>query len=346
MEDNILDIANYITYSIGLDYDTSEKLRNIIILKLNDYDIVKKEKSLVEYTGGESEYFLKKFLVTKKVQGCTDRTLNLYGTEIGKILKKINKPLKEISGDDITLYIANRDIKDNVSKTTQDNELRYLRTFFAFLVEEEYLLKNPCLKVKSIKQIKKKKQAFTQYEIEQIRAACKNLKETALIETLLSTGCRASELVSIKINDIKNDKITILGKGNKERVVYLNVKAQLSISRYLDERTDKNPYLFPGMVPVRIGKRKTDYRDSACITLDTHMSRDTPNVIVKRIAKRVNVVAHTHKFRRTFATMALKRGMPLIQVSKLLGHESVDTTQIYLDITEDELEQAHQKYVI
>ena len=346
MEDNILDIANYITCNMGLDYDTSQKLRNIILLKLDDYDISKKEKSIVEYTGGELEYFVKKFLVTKKVQGCTDRTLGYYGVEVRKILKKINKAIKEISSDDITIYIANRDIKDNVSKTTQDNELRCLRTFFAFLVEEEYILKNPCLKVRSIKRIKKKKQAFTQSEIEKMRSACKNLKETAMIETLLSTGCRAAELVQIKISDIKDDKITILGKGNKERVVYLNVKAQLSIARYLDERTDKNPYLFPRMVPLENRVGKTDYRNSECMTLDDHMSRETPNSIVKRIAKRVDVVAHTHKFRRTFATMALKRGMSLIQVSKLLGHESVETTQIYLDITEDELEQAHQKYVI
>ena len=134
-------------------------------------------------------------------------------------------------------------------------------------------------------------------------------------------------------DDIKNGKGVIL-------------RSEQLLKQYFDERTDKNPYLFPRMVSLENRVGKTDYRNSECITLDDHMSRETPNSIVKRIAKRVDVVAHTHKFRRTFATMALKRGMSLIQVSKLLGHESVETTQIYLDITEDELEQAHQKYVI
>lgn len=340
------DIANYIVCKMNLDYEESEKLKNIIIMTLNDYDVKKKEKALVEYNGGELEFFVKKFLVTKKVEGCTDRTLKLYKTEIPKILKKINKPIKEINGDDIVLYIANRDIKDNVSKTTQDNELRYIRTFFSFLQSEEYITKNPCLKVKAIKLIKKKKKAFTQLEIEQIRNACKNAKERAMIETLLSTGCRATELVNIKIDDIEEDKITILGKGNKERIVYLNAKAQLAITKYLNERKDNNPYLFAGIISITEYAPLVDYRNPKCVTKNNHTSSETVNQTVKKIAKRVGIEAHTHKFRRTFATMALKRGMPLIQVSKLLGHASVATTQIYLDISDDELEQAHKKYVI
>ena len=243
MEDNILDIANYVVCNMELDYEESDKLKNIIMLKLDDYDIKKKEKALTKYDGGEYEYLVKKFLITKKVQGCTENTIRNYGKEIPKILKKINKSVKEITSDDILLYIANRDIKDKVSKATQDNELRYLRTFFAFLIEEEYITKNPCLKIKAIKCPKKKKKAFTQLEIERIRNACKNFKEKAIVETLLSTGCRASELATIKISDIDGDKITILGKGNKERIVYLNAKAQLAISKYLNERKDNNPYI-------------------------------------------------------------------------------------------------------
>lgn len=345
MEDNILDIANYVVCNMELDYEESDKLKNIIMLKLDDYDIKKKEKALTKYDGGEYEYLVKKFLITKKVQGCTENTIRNYGKEIPKILKKINKSVKEITSDDILLYIANRDIKDKVSKATQDNELRYLRTFFAFLIEEEYITKNPCLKIKAIKCPKKKKKAFTQLEIERIRNACKNFKEKAIVETLLSTGCRASELATIKISDIDGDKITILGKGNKERIVYLNAKAQLAISKYLNERKDNNPYLFARLMCITEYNNIVDYRKKECV-VDGHMSKHSVNTKVKRIARRVGIVAHTHKFRRTFATMALKRGMPLIQVSKLLGHESVATTQIYLDITDDELEQAHQKYVI
>lgn len=334
-----------------LNSDQAEKLKNILVITLNDYEISKRELSLTTYNGNEIEYMVKKFLITKKVQGCTERTLGVYGREIPKILYKINKPLKDITSDDILIYIANRDIKDRVSKTTQDTELRYIRTFFAFLLSEEYITRNPCLKIKKIRGEKIKKRAFSDIEIEKIRNACNNNKEKAMIETLLSTGCRVSELVQIRRDRIEDNKIEIVGKGQKSRIVYFNAKAQVTIQNYLSERNDSNPYLFPRMLNVvearKISKEMIDYKNKIFVRDDGHCDKCSIEQTIRWIGGRAQVKeTHPHRFRRTCATLALKRGMPLMQVSKMLGHESVATTQIYLDISEEELEQSHKKYVV
>lgn len=351
------DIRSNVIYQIiscmmdELEEDQIEKLKNVTTIVLNDYEINKREVSLTTYNGNEIEYMVKKFLITKKVQGCTERTLGVYGRTIPKILYKINKPLRDITSDDILIYIANRDIKDCVSKTTQDNELRCIRTFFAFLLAEEYTTKNPCLKIKKIRGEKIKKKAFSDIEIEKIRNACNNNKEKAMIETLLSTGCRVSELVQIRRDRIEDNKIEIIGKGQKSRIVYFNAKAQVAIQNYISERNDSNPYLFPRMLNVaearKISGKMIDYKNKIFVRDDGHCDKCSIEQTIRWIGKRAKVKeTHPHRFRRTCATLALKRGMPLMQVSKMLGHESVATTQIYLDISEDELEQAHKKYVV
>lgn len=348
MNDLRSDVICKIIYNMmdGLNDEQISKLKNTATIVMNDYEVRKRETSLTVYSGNEIEYLVKKFLIEKKVQGCTDRTIGAYGKEIPKILYKINKPLKDITSDDILIYIANRDIKDKISKTTQDNELRFIRTFFAFLIGEEYITKNPCLKIKAVKGPKLKKKAFTDIEIERIRSKCKNNKEKALIETLLSTGCRVSEIVQIKHGDIVDGKIDILGKGQKMRMVYLNAKAQIAIENYTHERKDKNEYLFPKMLGLsetsklrRVNNKNYEYKDPCFITENKPAISEWVEKIVRNIGKRAGVDnVHPHRFRRTCATTALRRGMPLIQVSKMLGHENVGTTQIYLDITENELE--------
>ena len=193
-------------------------------------------------------------------------------------------------------------------------------------------------------------------EVERIRDACRTDRETAIIETLLSTWVRVTELVQIKLTDIQEDKVTVIGKGDKERETYLTPKAQLAIEKYLSERNDNNPYLFPrakyaGDVRTMVkGKHRKLanrwYTDPKLIDEEGHMDSGTAEQLVRRIGKRAGVEkTHPHRFRRTGATMALRSGMPLLQVSKLLGHEQIGTTQIYLDISDDELMQAHKNYV-
>lgn len=191
-------------------------------------------------------------------------------------------------------------------------------------------------------------------EIERLRAAAVGEKEKLIIELLLSTGCRVSELVNIKVADIDGTRILVHGKGEKDRYVYLNARAELITDTYMSCRKDGNPYLLPRVKNMgKIDRRgmpqrayKDFWKDSANIE-EGHIDKSTVEGITRAIAKRAGVErVNPHKFRRTCATLALRRGMPIEQVSKMLGHEQLSTTQIYLDLSEDELEQAHKKYVV
>lgn len=306
---------------------------------LYEYEIQKKQTAIAVYKGDSNERLIKKFLATKMVQGCTERTIKNYSQSLHQFCKKAQKNLTEITTDDILYYLAIRATVDKVTATTQDNELRVLRTFYAYLHGEEIVLRNPTLKINKIRGQKKVKICFTETELEFMRNACKtrtgvNLKHLAILEILISTGCRATELATMKLENIDGERIRILGKGNKERWVYLNARASVALQNYLNERESNSSFVFPGETCCSRGNYISD-----------HITGDSVNGIVKRIAKRAGIEnAHAHKFRRTAATMALRRGMPIEMVSKMLGHEQLGTTQIYLQITDDELAAAHRKY--
>ena len=269
-------------------------------------------------------------------------------------LSEIGKTVDDITTEDIRYYMAIRLQRDKVSKTTIGNEIRNLGSFFGWLYAEEIIKKNPMAKIDRIKQEKTKKEALTDMEIEMLRAAADGKREKLVIELLLSTGCRVGEVVQILISDIEGDRVLVHGKGQKDRYVYLNARAQLALGKYLAARSDKNPYLFPkggSVIEMKHnGIKKHELKDwwkNPENIKEGHAGISTIEITTRKIAKRAGVEqANPHKFRRTCATMALRRGMPLEQVSKMLGHEEISTTQIYLDLTEDELALAHKKYVI
>lgn len=326
------------------DNDISQELTII----LSDYEIQQRETSVAIRHEDKNNYFLQKFMIAKTVKGCTDRTLDMYRTELVKILRRIGKPADEIEADDIRLYLAIRQKKDGVSKTTANNELRYMRSFFGWLHTEELIRKNPAAKLERIKCDKQKKSAFTELEVEKLRDACVNAWETAVVEILLSTGCRVTELINIRISDLEGDQLIVHGKGNKDRIVYLNAKSIVAITKYLGERGDSNPYLFPGGF---WGSAREDcrnwYKYPDRVDAERHCDAGSIEAKVRKLGEKAGVKkAHPHRFRRTCATFALRRGMPIEQVSKMLGHEQISTTQIYLDLTEEDLKQAHKKYVI
>lgn len=291
---------------------------------------------------------LKKFVMSKKVEGLSDRSLKYYYDTMKKVCSEINKPFSDWTTDDVRKYLALRQIRDKVSDTTRDNERRNISAFFLWAVKEEILPKNIMLRIPKIKCQKKKRKAFSEMEVERMRKyASVDERLTAMVEILLSTGCRVSELVNIKINDIEDNTIIVHGKGNKDRTVYLNAKAQLAIEQYIKKRVDSNPYLFPKRSPDLPGlkRRKSWWTIAENVDGTEHMDHCSVEGIIRAIGKKVGAKAHPHKFRRTCATMALKRGMPLTHVSKMLGHEQISTTQIYLDLTDEELESMHKKYV-
>ncbi len=327
MDDLLSDIC--VLFKSQNAYD--ESIRTKLTLILGNYEIRKKSTELTIYDHDDyNEQVIKKFIISKTVAGMTERTIKYYSSLLNFIFERISKPINLITSDDIKLYLAKRQVWDKISDTTAGNEWRILSSFYGWLHKEEIIEKNPMFKVDKPKQRKKKKKAFSSMECELIRNACKDVRERAVIEVLFSTWCRVSEIQQMDRTDIEGDSMTVLGKGEKERTVYLNSKAQLAINNYLESRKDDNVALF-------VSHDKPYSR----------LSKSWIEVMCRELGKRAGVEnVHPHRFRRTGATMALRGGMPIEKVSFLLGHESIETTQIYLDMNEDEAKQAHKKYVI
>ena len=341
-----------------LKEDQVNTAKMIIDMVSHNYTITKETKELAVYEGDVNEQMLKRFLMAKMAKGCSSRTVGYYKQTLTWFFTRCGKPYMDVTSDDIRYYLALRVQRDGVSKTTANNERRNLSAFYGFLQAEEILLKNPMSKVDPIKETKKKKKAYELMDLEKIRVGCRTKREKAMVEVLASTWCRVSEAVQIKITDIDINKIIVHGKGDKDREVYLNARAIVAVTAYLAERSDKNQYLFPkarytvnAAARYTRGKKQCDaaewYMDPEMVDDANHMDASTFESIIRRIGKRAGVEnVHPHRFRRTGATMALRTGMPITTVSKLLGHSSIETTQIYLDIPDAELEQAHAKYVI
>lgn len=325
---------------------------------LGDFEIQNRTTEIALLQEDRNEYLFKKFLTAKIVKGCTDRTIEFYQNTLKFVFDRLHKTADNVTTDDIRFYLAIRQKKDGVTKTTANNELRVLSSFYQYLQVEEIVLKNPTLRIEKIKEDKKKKSAFTEIEVEKIRDATRNARERAIVDVLLSTGCRVSELVGIKIADINGDKLIVHGKGGKDRMVYLNAKAVVSVQKYLRERKDNNPYVFCGGFFCKNDKEKMNmyqcskkgewYKNPQLVSENRATDNGTVEQLMRKLKRRSGIECgcYPHKFRRTCATMALRRGMPIEQVSKMLGHESVETTQIYLDINEQDLEIAHKKYVV
>lgn len=332
--------------------DALRQVKTALEISLHDYDITKTERQIAVYEEQMNEQILRRFLIAKQVEGCTPRTLQGYRCGIQKILWSINKNVTDIDVNDIRYYLAVRETRDKVCKNTLNNELRFLKTFFNFCLKEEITRRNPAMAIGPIKGPKEVKKAFSDMEIEKIRAACESTREKALVEVLISTACRIGEVEQIKIEDIKGDEIIVHGKGQKDRRVYLNAKAQMAVENYLADRKDNNPWLFCGgrSVPPKKGTSQKEMRNwytKPELVNDKYASLDSLGCTIRKIGKRAGVEdCHPHRFRRTCATMSLKRGMPIEQVSKMLGHESVATTQIYLDLSDEDLAAAHRKYVV
>lgn len=296
---------------------------------LADYDVSPAEHALVPLTEGVNDRYLKLFLVAKSVAGRTKKTIENYRGLIGRALRDIGKDADKITHVDIQLYLAG--IMSRSTKVNARNNQRVLSSFFRWMASEEFIAKNPMIRVEPIKVPKVKKKAFTEMEVEKLRDACETRRERAIVETLLSTGCRVSELCDIKLSRIDSGSVVIMGKGQKERTVFLTAKAELAIKDYVEnERHGDGDALF---APIKDAGRED-------------LGVGTVEAIVREIGARAGVEnTHPHRFRRTCATLALRRGMSLADVSKMLGHETVATTQIYLDIEDDDLHNAHRKYV-
>lgn len=329
-KDNIVQIITNeaMTY---IDREEAIRFRNRIVLILKDYEIVKSSNELVEYSQSEDDRMIQMFFVSKKVEGLSDRTLKAYAATIQKFRSVMPKQLADINTTDIRFYFAMRATQDKVSKCTQDNERRNLSSVFSFLNQEGYIKRNPVAGIKKIKQDHVVKDPFSATEMELIRRSCKDKRESALIEFLFSTGCRVGEIPALQIEaiDFSEKKVIVSGKGNKERYVFLTEKCILAINDYLEERG--NPKY--GALFLSAWNK-------------TGISRDYIEQLIREIGKRSGVPkCHPHRFRRTTATIALRRGMPLEVVQEMLGHSDIRTTQIYAQQDKADLKRLHEKYI-
>ena len=359
MRDKLLEEISLALMSSGIDI---ENIKSKLVIILNNYEITSRCTEVAVVNEDDITKYVKLFLVNKRVAGRTERTLHHYKCELGRFFREVQKSPLEITPDDIKLYLATKEVRDGVSKVTQKNSLRVISSFFQWMLKEEHISKNPMNKVDEIKTPKTKKEAFTESQIEQLRFAIDDdVRLACAFELLLSTWCRVSELVQMKLSDISENKETVIvhGKGEKDRKCYINARAKLCLQRYLDNRKDDNVYLFAN---CNAGIQSTKAVSTACkeakvkpknwwmvkaLVGDGHADKSMIETAVRKLGKRAGVEkTHPHRFRRTGATFALRRGMPIEQVSRLLGHESIETTQIYLDLSEKELEYAHKKYVV
>lgn len=325
------------------------ELKPLLLGIFAEYDIFPKEKSLIVMDGTQATELIQRFVVAKKVAGCTNRTCKLYYRNLTLFFDFSKTLPAQTQHTDIQRFLAKK-ITDGCSKVYQQNLYRTLSSFYKWMVREELIVKDPTLKVDPPKARAQKKKAFTDMDVELIRNACQNAYETALIEVMLSTACRVFEVGELTRAQVENSEIPIIGKGEKPRNVFLNAKAQVAIANFLAERKDDNPYLFPASICAE-GKslaevKKGWYMIPEKVSANKHLDNSAIEAIVRRIGKRAGVSnCHPHRFRRTCATWALRHGMPIIIVQQMLGHSSLETTQRYLDIEDNELREAHKKFV-
>lgn len=348
---------------ILMSYDIpAEEVRAKIYLALDQYEITARCTELVLADEETTDKYIKIFLLNKRVAGRTEGTLKKYNATLIMFFRECQKMPTDVTADDIKKFLAVKEVRDKASKIYLKSMFRDLQSFYTWMVKEEYMIKNPFNKVEDIKTPKIRKAAFTEMDIERLRASIppEDLRLKLIFEMLMSTWCRASELAGIKVSDFSENKESVIvhGKGEKDRICYINARAKLSLEKYLEKRTDNNPYLFPkskvrdftdkeAMNEMRRIKKEElcNWWQNPEYIGEGAIKRDTIEEKIRKLGEKAGVEkTHPHRFRRTGATFALRRGMPIEQVSKLLGHESIETTQIYLDISETELEQSHRKY--
>ncbi len=279
----------------------------------------------------ENKNFLNMFLSAKNIEGCSNKTIKYYKDILLKFLFYINKPIQEITTDDIRLYFSFYKENSNCNAVTMDNIRRVFSSFFAWLEDEDYILKSPVRRIHRVKTATVVKETLSDESIEKLRDGCVHVRELVIIELLISTGMRIGELVNLNISDInfEDRSCIVLGKGNKQREVYFDARTKIHLKQYLNTRNDNEDALF-------VSKIKPYHR----ITISAIES------IIRSLGKDLNIKkVHPHKFRRTMATMAIDKGMPIEQVQKLLGHTKIDTTMHYAMVNQANVKFSHRKYM-
>ena len=321
MEEKIVIILNEMSEYLSIAQ--MKKLQEVILKTFSENEATKQEISNTE--------FLKMFLDAKRIEGCSDRTIEYYRVTVEHLLSKIDESVRKITTEEIRLYLAEYQKKNGCSNVTIDNIRRNISSFFSWLEEEDYILKSPMKRIHKIKTKTVVKNVISDEGIEKLRDNCSEIRDLAIIDLLYSTGIRVGELVNLNIDDIdlEGRECVVYGKGDKERRVYFDAKAKVHLKEYIDRRNDKNEALF--------------------VTLDAPHDRlkiSGVEIRLRQLGRRLEIDrVHPHKFRRTMATRAIDKGMPIEQVQRILGHSQIDTTMQYAMVNQNNVKTSHQKFM-
>lgn len=278
-----------------------------------------------------NQEYLTKFLEAKKIEGCSERTIKYYRVTVEQLLRKVLDPIRKVTTEQMREYLVDYQKINNCGKTTIDNVRRNISSFFSWLEEEDYILKSPMRRIHKIRAEKLVKNVITDEDIERLRDGCDCLRDVAMIDLLYSTGIRVGELVRLNRADINfsERECVVFGKGDKERRVYFDAKSKIHLINYLKSRIDDNPALF--------------------VSLDKPYNRlkiSGVEIRLRQLGRKLHLDrVHPHKFRRSMATRAIDKGMPIEQVQKILGHSQIDTTMQYAIVNQNNVKAAHRKYI-
>ncbi|MCM1220065.1 MAG: tyrosine-type recombinase/integrase [Lachnospiraceae bacterium] len=329
MKDNIIQ-AIVAEMQRDLDCRQMARLKAVLASELQNVKIIEKAECSTLHTQ-ENNQLLNSFISAKKIEGCSDKTLTYYRNTIERLLFTLSLAICHITTSDIRTYLSEYQENHKSSKVTIDNMRRIFSSFFAWLEDEDYIAKSPVRRIHKVKTDSLVKEVLSDEQLELLRDNCTNRRDLAIIDILASTGIRVGELVKLNRTDIDfhERQCIVFGKGNKERIVYFNARTKLHLQQYLNERTDENPALF--------------------VSLSAPHNRLTIGGIevrIRKMGRRLDLPkVHPHKFRRTLATMAIDKGMPIEQVQRLLGHVRIDTTLHYAIVNQNNVKIAHKKYL-
>ena len=328
--DVILNITKDMEDSLT-DYQLN-KLKESLIINFEKLDFIMKTDDLKHQEElDENTSMIESFISSKQIEGCSDRTIKYYKEIIDKFNDSFDKSIKKITTEEIRSYLSNYKEMSTCGSTTIDNIRRVLSSFFSWLEDEDYIIKSPIRRIHRIKTPTTVKEVLTDENLEKLRDECENIRDLSLIELLISTGMRVGELVNLNISNLnfEDRSCIVLGKGNKEREVYFDAKTKLHLKEYISKRNDTNDALF-------VSLREPHQR----------LSISGIELIVRNLGVNTNInKVHPHKFRRTLATMAIDKGMPVEQVQKLLGHVKIETTMHYAMVNQSNVKISHRRYI-
>ena len=316
-----------------------EQIENAMMPHLDEHQQQLLHLTLLQYTEGAgvqedntgTQNYVKVFLAAKRVEGCSEKTVRYYDSTIRNVLTAIGKDAKDITTDDLRMYLDDYQSRSGASKVTIDNIRRILSSFFAWLEDEDYIPKSPVRRIHKVKTCKTVKETYSDEALELMRDNSECVRDLAIIDMLASTGIRVGELVKLNRTDVdfENRECIVLGKGNKQRKVYFDARTKIHLQNYLKSRTDSCEALF-----VSLQKPYNRLLISGV------------EIRLRELGRRLDMnKVHPHKFRRTLATMAIDKGMPIEQVQQLLGHQSVDTTLQYAMVNQNNVKLSHHRYI-